>query len=693
MSIGSHSIFKRAGENSKRFLCASQDGSKIVIYEDSSIRWCNSFDSKYEFMSLEPTIGDVEHVTLSPSGTLLLLYNSKEVRVVEIPWGYSQVSYEGFQKFRYLVDSKHESPIKQVLFHPLAYREHCIVILKKDNTIHLLDRYYPYDEQPYPLVLNEPDGAFGMEGLVTDIENITFSQDGLTLYALSVSEGCDVYAFYPCLPRSIEIDHPKLDLLLHKTIVQYENLSIETPDTTKRNTIKQFQFISKLRQGLENDQTKIDIPVEWLKVKAQGPFTIASFPDRYYDRTAVQLEILPISGNNDLLLISLDDGTIAVLYRDLELTMCWDSRGYSYNDSLVLIESIRLERGDIKFKQGALGQFFVLSGKSGVYLVDTSPWSKILSNCIENSDVESIANLQFKSEISKIEGVSDVDSYAVWRKDTAISDVFISKDTVFAKQRTINDDQHKKAKDQKRATTDIPRYEVSLNQPMSEILSLNASFQSEAKRPLTQLIDPSKRQAKLNNESNEEQLEILTNVSKEFLQKIVKAQVLGFNLHNRCLEQQYELTRQLQYSGDILDKQEKLKSRSENQSSQCESKLKRQDQLLQRFNNLTDKLKHISESPKFREMDISDKEMAWFREIRNQVLVFNQYVLNQKNLQEQLRYLKMELNKISSQAKDVDDKSKNEWSELLSILENDTKIIKECNNQLAHASSEVGFNT
>ncbi|GAV56334.1 hypothetical protein ZYGR_0BB01110 [Zygosaccharomyces rouxii] len=692
MSIGSHSIFKRAGGNSKRFLCTSQDGSRIVIYQDSSIRWCNASDSKYEFMSLEPTIEDVERVVLSPTATLLLLYNSKEVRVVEIPWGYSQVSYEGFQKFRYLVDLKQESLIKQVLFHPLAYREHCIVILKRDNTIHLLDRYYPYDKQPNLLVLNQHDGAFGMEGLVTDIESIAFSQDGLTLYTLSAAEGCDIYAFYPCLPCSIEIDSHQLDALMHKSIVQYENLSVETPDSTKRNTIKQFQFISKLRQRPENGQTKIDIPIEWLRVRGQGPFTIAPFPDRYYDRTAVQLEILPIGATNDLLLMSLDDGTIAVLYKDLELTMCWDSKGYSYNNSLALVESIRLEKGELVLKQGTMSQFFVLSGASDVYLVDTSPWSKILSNCIENSDLEPIADLQFKSKISKIEGVSNVDSYATWKKDSEPSDVFISKDAVFIKPTTVSD-QPTSAKEQKNTDINVPRYEVALNQPMSEILSLNASFQAEAKKPLSKLIDPSKRQVKLNNEYNEEQLEILTNVSKEFLQKIVKAQAVGFNLHNRCLEQQYELTRQLQYSGEILSKQEKLRSKSQSQSSQCESKLQRQDKLLQRFSGLTEKLKRINESPKFREMNITDKEMAWFKEIRNQVLVFNQYVHNQKNLQDQLRYLQKELDKLSLEDKNVGEKSKSEWTELLSILENDTKIIKECNNQLAHASSEVGFNT
>ncbi|CAR29944.1 hypothetical protein ZYGR_0AD06350 [Zygosaccharomyces rouxii] len=692
MSIGSHSIFKRASGSSKRFLCTSQDGSKVVIYQDSSIRWCNAFDSKYEFMLLEPTIEDVEHVVLSPTGTLLLLYNSREVRIVEIPWGYSQVSYEGFQKFRYSVDSRQDPLIKKVLFHPLAYREHCIVILKTDNTIHLLDRYYPYDKQPKLLVLNQHDGAFGMEGLVTDIESITFSQDGLTLYALSVAEGCDIYAFYPCLPCSIEIDSHKLDLLMHKSLVQYENLSVETPDATKRNTIKQFQFISKLRQGLENDQTKIDIPMDWLRVRGQGPFTIAPFPDRYYDRTAVQLKILPIGANNDLLLMSFDDGTIVVLYQDLELTMCWDSKGYSYNNSLVLVESIRLERGELVLKQGTLSQFFVLGGTSDIYLVDTSPWSKILSNCIDNSDLEPIADLQFKSEISKIEGVSQIDSYAMWKKDTEPKDVFVSKDTVFVKSTAVND-QPSTVKDEKKANVDIPRYEVALNQPMSEILSLNASFQTEAKKPLSKLVEPSKRQTKLNNESNEEQLEILTTVSKEFLQKIVKAQALGFNLHNRCLEQQYELTRQLQYSSEILSKQDKLRSKAQSQSSECESKIQRQDKLLQRFNSLSEKLGRINESPKFREMNITDKEMAWFKEIRNQVLVFNQYVHHQKNQQDQLRYLQKELENISLEDKDVGEKSKSEWTELLSILESDTKIIKECNNQLAHASSEVGFST
>lgn len=693
MSIGSHSIFKRTSGNSKRFFCSSNDGSKVVIYQDSSIRWCNNaFDSNYEFMPLEPSFENVEHTVLSPSGNLLLLYSFNEVRIIEIPWGYTQISHhDGFQKFRYPVEPGIKPYIKQVLFHPLAYREHCIVILKSDNTIHLVDRYYPHNEQPNQLVLNQFDGSFGTDGLVTDIESITFSQDGLILYALSIAEGCDIYAFYPCLPTSIEINPEKLDSLMHKSLIQYESLNTETPDVTKRNTIKQLQLVSRLRRKFTNDQARIDMPVDWLRVKSQGPFTTAPFPDRYYDRTAVQLKLLPIGTNNDLLLMTLDDGTISILYKDLELTMSWDSKGYSYNNSLALIESVKLPKGELVLKQGSLGQFFVLGGASGAYLVDTSPWSEVLSSCIDNSDLQPIADLQFKSHISKIEGVDQVDSYGTWKRCSENNDVFVSEGAVFVKS-SPPDDQPSSIKDNGDTDVNLPRYEIALGQPISEILTLNKTFQSETKKPLSKLIDPSKRQAPLNNESNEEQLESLTSVSKEFLQKITKAHALGLTLHSRCLEQQYELTRQLQYSGNMLNQQEKLKSKTESQSSQLECRLQRQEKISQRFNHLNDKLERVGESPKLRGMNINDKEMAWFKEIRNQVLAFNQYVHHQKNLQEQLRYLQRELDKVKPQDKNVlGDKPKNEWTELLSILQNDTKIIRECNEQLVHASSEVGI--
>ena len=207
---------------------------------------------------------------------------------------------------------------------------------------------------------------------------------------------------------------------------------------------------------------------------------------------------------------------------------------------------------------------------------------------------------------------------------------------------------------------------------------------------MAKLIEPPKRQKPFLNDSNEEQLDILTDVSKEFSQKVSIAQSLGIMLHGRFIEQQTELTRQLRFSNSLLERQQNLKKKSEMQSSECDAKSAKQAKLLARFAKLKENLIRIGESPKFKDMTINNKEMAWFREIRNQVLAFNQYVHQQKNIQDQLRYIKQELDHISEESDRGPKEPSDEWKELLTILENDTKIIKECNSELAQTFSEIG---
>lgn len=85
--------------------------------------------------------------------------------------------------------------------------------------------------------------------------------------------------------------------------------------------------------------------------------------------------------------------------------------------------------------------------------------------------------------------------------------------------------------------------------------------------------------------------------------------------------------------------------------------------------------------------------MKWFKEIRNQILQFNSFVHSQKSLQQDLSYLKSELTRIEAETIKVDKKSQNEWDELRKMLEIDSKIIKECNEELLQVSQEFTTKT
>ena len=188
-------------------------------------------------------------------------------------------------------------------------------------------------------------------------------------------------------------------------------------------------------------------------------------------------------------------------------------------------------------------------------------------------------------------------------------------------------------------------------------------------------------------------MEIFTDVSKEFLQKIAKAQSLGVSIYNRIHEQQLELTRQLQSTCKIISKDVDLRKKFEAQNKKWDAQIIRQSKLMERFSKLTENLSEISKSNKFKEKNISNAEMEWFKEIRNQILQFNCYVHSQKSLQQDLSYLKRELTRIETETIQVDKKSQSEWNELRKMLEIDSKIIKECNEELQHASQQLTTKT
>lgn len=236
-------------------------------------------------------------------------------------------------------------------------------------------------------------------------------------------------------------------------------------------------------------------------------------------------------------------------------------------------------------------------------------------------------------------------------------------------------------------------FKMSFTQPINEILILNDNFQKACISPCERIIPSADRQIPLKNEASENQLEIFTDISKEFLQRIVKAQTLGVSIHNRIHEQQFELTRQLQSTCKIISKDDDLRRKFEAQNKKWDAQLSRQSELMERFSKLSKKLSQIAESNKFKEKKISHGEMKWFKEIRNQILQFNSFVHSQKSLQQDLSYLKSELTRIEAETIKVDKKSQNEWDELRKMLEIDSKIIKECNEELLQVSQEFTTKT
>ncbi|CAI4886679.1 CLL_collapsed_G0029410.mRNA.1.CDS.1 [Saccharomyces cerevisiae] len=73
----------------------------------------------------------------------------------------------------------------------------------------------------------------------------------------------------------------------------------------------------------------------------------------------------------------------------------------------------------------------------------------------------------------------------------------------------------------------------------------------------------------------------------------------------------------------------------------------------------------------------------------NEPNINQQLVHSQKSLQQDLSNLKSELTRIEAETIKVDKKSQNEWDELRKMLEIDSKIIKECNEELLQVSQNL----
>ncbi|CAI4034359.1 hypothetical protein SMKI_10G1470 [Saccharomyces mikatae IFO 1815] len=707
-SLASLPIFQASlsASQSPRYIFTSQNGTRIVFIQDNIIRWYNVLtDPCYHSLSLSRhlVLDDTFHVISSTSGDLLCFFNDQEIFVMEVPWGYSNVEnisiQDAFQVFHYSVDETELGPkslIKKVLFHPKSYHDSCIVVLKENDTIIMFDIL---NQQEKPIILNKPNNSFGLDARLNDITDLVFSKDGLTLYCLNTTEGGDIFAFYPFLPSALLLNENDLSWILNKSLVMYESLDPTTDVTVKRNIIKQLQFVSKLHENWDSKLNKVDIDSEYRLVKVQGPFTINPFPNELYDYTAKNIATISIDNQqNEIFCISFDDGSLILLLKDLEMSMSWDVGNYVYNDSLVLIERVKMQKEieSLITLPEQMGKLYVFS-KNFVYQVNSTSWTSTISKCINESDLNPLGDLKFESKIENIATVEGMPNLAhIYWNNTSNLALASNKELTF---QTVSVDQKMQSTE---TETDIGteesglakcRYELRFTQPLSEILTLNENFQRACISPCEQIIPSTDRQIPLKNEASENQLEIFTDVSKEFLQKIAKAQSLGVSIYNRIHEQQLELTRQLQSTCKIISKDVDLRKKFEAQNKKWDAQIIRQSKLMERFSKLTENLSEISKSNKFKEKNISNAEMEWFKEIRNQILQFNCYVHSQKSLQQDLSYLKRELTRIETETIQVDKKSQSEWNELRKMLEIDSKIIKECNEELQHASQQLTTKT
>ncbi|CAB4256857.1 similar to Saccharomyces cerevisiae YJL061W NUP82 Nucleoporin, subunit of the nuclear pore complex (NPC) [Maudiozyma barnettii] len=683
------------------FLSSSKDSSQLVTLSENCLRWGNYQKEKFNTMPIEPlnNFGD-QHFSISTSKNMICIFFKNTLKTVEVPWGYEDIEKHmafGFQSEVFTFDNF--SNIRQILFHPRAIDDNSLVILFEDDTVVLFDL-----DTKNQVVLNKCEGSFGFNGRINDIKSMTFSKDGLTLYLLSVTDGGDIYALYPCLPAKIIMDAAELKRTRDKAVLLYDSLDEDTKDDVKSNVIRQYKFISRMySDNSKTKRTEFEIDSNLRVVQPQGPFTISPYPTDLYETTANEIHRVDIENSTEVFALLFENGTILILYQDEEMSMCWDSENYVYSNSMVVVERIdhfvKLigSNGELKiFKDFNERNRLLVTVKSriGLDLINMSSWGRVLDKAVTDYDLSQVAGTTFSSDIKHMDGIrSDPSGCAVWRYKGKTGVIVAGPGCVRAellKLPQIIEEPTQTREDSPVLPTETIKFKAGFSQPIQEIRDLTTAYIRRCSNPFSEVISPEVRGKELSNAANEIQLEALTKLSSQLGNVIVQGESLGVMLHSRLLEQQFELTKQIKGTSDIIEKQDTLVDRYEEQIKILSTKMAKQDALIMRLVNLNQQVSKANVAALTNDNTISIQEVTWFKEIRNQIFKFNDFVHSQKALQEQLEFVKRELSKLQEKSKDTQSKTEREWGELRTILEGDAAVIKECNTELQKISSKIG---
>ncbi|KAG0672489.1 hypothetical protein C6P45_001953 [Maudiozyma exigua] len=686
--------------NQEYFICSNHDGSKLVTMKNTQLRW--GYLQKQKFNTMKVTIptnfGDQKYA-ISESRNTLCVFNKNGLKVVEIPWGYSDINDTmsfGFQSGWITFDSMPH--IREVMFHPRSIGDNTLVVLFENDTIMLYDL-----DTGNKVLMNQRDNGFGFGTVVSDIKSMTFSRDGLTLYLLSITDGGDIYALYPCLPSKITFDEDELKTAAEKAVLLYDSLGDDTKDEVKRNVIRQYKFISDLKkQNVSEGKTDFEMESEFREAQLQGPFTISPYPDALYETTAKEIHSVNIGLNSEVILLTFCNGTILILFQDEEMSMCWNSKNYVYSNSMVVIENAQhfgqssLDKDLSVFKSfNETNHAMIACSERGINIIDMSKWGDNLDKAITNADLNSIKTSTFKSLVhQKMIFHTAFPECAVWRVKGKTGIIVSGPKGVKAELMKLDipvDDASGHSKEGSPIlATETTRFQSEFAQPIREIQDLTVAYVRRCQNPFTKVIPAHVRQQELANSTNEVQLDALTTLSTQLGAVILQGESLGVMLHSRLLEQQFALSNQIKGTSDILEKQETLVEKYEIQKRVLTEKMAKQDKLVMRIIVLNQKVNEANKAALGSDNVISEQEMMWFKDIRNQIFKFNEFVRSQKALQSQLNFVKQELSKLQTRAQTTKNKTDKEWDELRKILESDASVIKQCNEELQKTGSAIG---
>lgn len=709
-----HPIFSRTAlalgskpSLSRRYVFTTDNGLKVILLQDGAVRWCYTTEPSYHSYTLGSRDIEIKNAIISKSGNYILFYTETKVTVMEIPWAFTDENASQshcIKTYNYSFDI-YDLKVKQVLFHPKATLESSIVVLLSDDSIALIDFFKPFEfDSNEQIFLNKKSKSISWSNQVSDIESITFSNDGMTLYVLCSSESTDIYAFYPCLPESATFDFTNLEFLVNKSLVQYENLEPTDSTEVKSNIIKQLHFTNGLFKTFVKAKEekpslhKLDFKIskDHLFPNAQGPFTMSPFPDTLYALCPIDIITVPLDKNEELLAILFNDGSLALLFQDLPMTMSWSFKEYNYNNSLILLELLEIPEkniGKLTNLPDLFGSFYIMDGENPVR-INTNSWSNNLLLAINGSNPSLMTNTKIHSEIIEYDlNDPNIISVIKWCDRSNERIIFLGDKAAYSYiykkippkfELTFTKDQLIRPEEDfifdNKSTSSIKANDVK---------KLNDSFSKSCKSPLNVKIPDDQREVKLGTPDNEELLATFTEIASEVGLKIGQGQMLGFTLYNKVLEQQKDLRIQIEQTSRLIQKKGEMSDKFEGQIRKFKNSANRFEKLMPRLKAMAEKIRAANIEQYLQKTEISVNEIEYFKELREQVLQFNQFVKKQKEQHETLIFIQKELLRITNEYSNADRRAYQEWKSLRIMLSQDTEVINECTESIKNINLDL----
>ncbi|CCH42059.1 Nucleoporin [Wickerhamomyces ciferrii] len=690
-------LYDAAAQGSTFDKIAFKNEDEIFFAHGSTIRYFKSSEGpSYSVLNVAGLDFDIHGLQLNSSGTLLTAYDEKSIIVISLSFNRATKSEENEIKTNsFKIGSSiynKSNHIIQLLWNKLSRFDSSLLVLSSDGAIRTFNiRLSP----------DHPDSIFDLkqthsrkiglsENTINDPISMCFGNSetlsgALTLYILN-KEG-DIFAIYPFVSKEVAVSKVLVEDLLNESLLLSHN-STRNGDLSLN---EQLRFVTNLWDQVSTSQKELRGTRELCILKTdvsnyqiQGPYAIKPYPTTLYEDYGSSISSFTFKDLHLLLISYQQNGFVAVL-PDQNLRMKINQNedlldSDTHIPALSLVQHVMFGKS-LPTKLGRQLDDFSYAAIVGhsIIRLDFTSMVEEFTNTLNNNgfnefnpqiniEVEPILRLQENEFLEGLLQLEDTNNQTMLLLTNSNMRFTTNK-------KALNPDFEEFSKDTEEGNELQERF---LKGPYVEIENLLR---------LIGTVNISSGAADGSNISaNDHFLRELNAISTQALQHIVTFHKLALSLNDRLINQRLELKRQVKDAYESTERLKKLKEKIDSNKKSTSQLSERQEKIDIRFKNLQEKLKNVNDLP------LSSKERQWFKEVKNLTLFFNKGVKQNKELREQLVFIKNTLQTSSSHVNSDSYTDNNDWQALNDVIKEGSLLLKSTKEQLEENSAQFGKN-